>query len=77
MSGTYTPPDYAVWITQCDQVIAAKIAGMDISSYSIAGRSVTNRSLAEVMDMRERFLALYNEEKAGGNVALADQSRVY
>jgi hypothetical protein len=34
----------------------------------------TKQSLDQMLNHRERILALYNEEQAGGNVTLADQS---
>ena len=74
MSGTYTPPDYAVWLTAIDTAIAAKLAGSDVTSYSIGGMQFTKQSLDQMLNHRERILALYNEEQAGGNVTLADQS---
>lgn len=74
MSTTYTPPDYAAWLTVLDQQIAKFNAGATISSYTIAGMTFTKRSLSDVIDHRERILAMYNRELAGGNVVLADQS---
>jgi hypothetical protein len=74
MSGTYTPPDYAVWLTAIDNAITAKLSGADVTSYSIGGVQFVKQSLDQMLNHRERILALYNEEKAGGNVALADQS---
>jgi hypothetical protein len=74
MSTTYTPPDFTAWLTSIDAAIAAKVAGADIVSYSIGGRQFTKRTLQELLDDRERLLALYNAEQAGGNVTLANMN---
>lgn len=74
MSTTYTPPDYTTWLNSIDAAIAAKVAGADIVSYSIGGRQFSKRSLQELLDDRERLIALYNMEQAGGNVTLANQN---
>ena len=74
MSSTYTPPDYAAWLTVLDQQIAKMNAGATVASYTIAGMTFTKRSLADVLEHRERILGMYNREQAGGNVVLADQS---
>jgi len=74
MSGTYTPPDYAVWLTALDAAIAAKLAGADVTSYSIGGMQFVKQTLDQMLNHRERILALYNAEKAGGNVTLSDMS---
>ena len=74
MSGTYTPPDYAAWLTAIDAAIAAKLAGSDVTSYSIGGMQFVKQPLDQMLNHRERILALYNAERAGGNVTLSDMS---
>ena len=74
-STTYEPPDYADWLRKLDQVIA-RMSTSDVVTYSIAGMTFTKRGLSEVMNHRERVLALYNNELAGGNVTLADMSGI-
>jgi hypothetical protein len=74
MSGTYTPPDYAVWLNAIDAAITAKIAGSDVTSYSIGGMQFVKQTLDQMLNHRERILALYNAELAGGNVTITDMS---
>lgn len=77
MSGTYTPPDYAAWLTTLDAAIAAKLAGSDVTQYSIGGMQFVKQTLDQMLNHRERILALYNAEQAGGNVTLSDMSNTH
>lgn len=77
MSSSYTPPDYAEWLTKIDQVIARMIGGADVSSYSIGGMTFTNRSLDEVLDHRASILELYEEQQGGSSTTLVDNSGEY
>lgn len=52
-----------IMVTKIESVLAGK-ADSDVSSYSIAGRSLTKMSFAELLEARDYYRAEYLREKA-------------
>lgn len=59
-------------IQAIDAAILVKMTGGTPQSYSIAGRSITHYSLAELTNLREFYQAKVDESSNSGGVTYAD-----
>ena len=65
----YTPLSNLELARQCleqlDAIIPQIVAGVEISSYSVAGRSFTLRDPADAMKQRQEWFRIFTEETTG------------